>query len=67
MSPEARTDPDSSLDYNFTPKWHLETIKSPACTFFKRFKEKHYPKDGEPCDVDSLLVSKIKYNLERLN
>jgi hypothetical protein len=42
-------------------------MKTPDCTFFKRFKEKHYPKDEEPSDVDSLLVRKIKYNLGRLH
>ena len=34
------------MSLNISPRKPTETNQSPVCTFFKRFKEKHYPKDG---------------------
>lgn len=55
------------MSLNISPRKPTETNQSPVCTFFRRFKEKHYPKDGQLNDVDSLLVNKIKYNIGKQN
>lgn len=56
----------ATIDPNVELAFESGEILKPPCTFFRRFKEQHFPAAGGQREEEGLHISKIRYNLSQL-